>query len=449
MPSRGVVTGRRAMLLVTLAALAAYANAFGGAFQFDDFSVIVDNPAVHSWSAFAASMPGIRPLLKASYALSWTIAPGAVAFHVLNVGAHVASALVVLWLARQWLAALAPEVAASGVAALAAALVFALHPAQTEAVTYVSGRSVGLMALFYLGSLAAWERARSGDFAAAATSLVLFAAALAVRETAWTLPLAIVLVEAARGRSLAQAMIATRWHAAVLTLALAAILALPAYRELVAVSLSVRSPLVNLAAQVDGVSYLIAGPLLTLRVVIDPDLGVPAFDAAWAARAAILAALVLAGFGLLRKRPLAGFAILWFFLHLAPTNSLLARHDLANDRHLYLALLGPALLAGAALARLPRGRLAAVGVLAVVLAAATVLRNRDYRSEVALWEATLRAAPGKARVWNNLGYAYQIAGDRERARAAYARSIALDPAHYKARINLESLDDGRQPAIGE
>jgi len=305
------------------------------------------------------------------------------------------------------------------------------------------------MALFYLGSLAAWERGRDGGVVANAASLVLFAAALAVRETAWTLPLAIVLVEAARGRPIAQSLFAARWHGALLALALVAIFALPAYRELVAVSLSLRSPLANLAAQVDGLAYLIAGPLLTLRLAIDPDLGPHMLGAAWVAEAAILAGLLGAGCAWLRRRPLAGFAILWFFLELAPTNSLLARRDLANDRHLYLALLGPALVLGALLTRLPRGRLAGIGVLAVVLAGATALRNRDYRSEIALWEATVRVAPGKARVWNNLGFAYQSAGERERARAAYARAVALDPEHYKARVNLDLLDDRRAAPVGD
>lgn len=43
----------------------AYWNSFGGVFQFDDFNVIVGNPAIHSWQAWLADAPsGIRPLLK-------------------------------------------------------------------------------------------------------------------------------------------------------------------------------------------------------------------------------------------------------------------------------------------------------------------------------------------------------------------------------------------------
>ncbi len=68
-----------------------------------DHRVIVDNPRVHDWAAWWASMPGIRPLLKASYTLSWTMGGGApLAFHAFNVACHAASACLVFALARRW-----------------------------------------------------------------------------------------------------------------------------------------------------------------------------------------------------------------------------------------------------------------------------------------------------------------------------------------------------------
>ncbi len=79
----------------------AWANAFPGTFQFDDYAVIVDNPAVQRWTAFVASMPGIRPLLKASYTFSWTVGGGApTAFVAFNVAVHAANAVLVMLLAR-------------------------------------------------------------------------------------------------------------------------------------------------------------------------------------------------------------------------------------------------------------------------------------------------------------------------------------------------------------
>ena len=141
---------------------------------------------------------------------------------------------------------------------------------------------------------------------------------------------------------------------------------------------------------------------------------------------------------------MAGFGILWFFLHLLPTNSFIPRLDVANDRQLYLPSWG-LFLAVAAGADLLRGkwgarRVTAVAtVLVLALGVLTVSRNTVYRSEVALWEDTARKSPGKARAWNNLGYAYQQAGRFRDAEAAYLRSLRIDPGYALARGNLRGL----------
>ncbi len=100
-----------APLLLAVAIALAYANALTADFQFDDYNVIVNNPAVHSWAGWAGSMPGIRPLLKLSYTLNSTVALGRVGFHLVNLLCHLASTLLAAGLARRLAAtssALAP-----------------------------------------------------------------------------------------------------------------------------------------------------------------------------------------------------------------------------------------------------------------------------------------------------------------------------------------------------
>jgi tetratricopeptide (TPR) repeat protein len=210
--------------------------------------------------------------------------------------------------------------------------------------------------------------------------------------------------------------------------------ALPRYREMLEASLALRAPFEQLELQLGALARHVGVLLLAVPPSIDPEL-VPLPPAAGLA---VLAALAV-GLALVRVQPWYAFALLWFFLHLAPTNSLLPRLDAANDRQLYLASLGPLALAGLGIALVPRGRVLLAAVLALVLGAATVLRNQDYRSEVALWRDTVRKSPGKARAWNNLGYAYQLEGRREEAKVAYERALALDPEHLPARLNLKGL----------
>jgi tetratricopeptide (TPR) repeat protein len=422
-----------ALLLLAAVALA-YANVWSAAFQFDDFNVIVDNPAVHSWQAWLASMPGIRPLLKLSYTFNWTLGGGAVGFHAFNTLVHGLNVLLVYALARRWCSLHASN---AGYAALLAAMLFALHPAQTEAVTYISGRSVSLMACFYLAGMLLWLQ---GLRILAALMLL---AALAVKETAWTLPFALLLWQWGEGKTLRAAArdLLPIWL--MLAVAILAMLAIPGYQRLLAGSLWVRGIGENLVAQVAGQFYLLTQPLLMLRINIDPDIAIPvSLGWAWLCKAMLLAGLLGLGLNAMHKQPWLGLGILWFFLHLLPTNSLLPRADIANDRQLYLAMLGPALLLAVAIFRCWPLRAAVYGgvALLLLLGVATLTRNQDYRSEVALWQATAEASPGKARVWNNLGYAYRLAENPNAARSAYSRALEIDPNDIQARANLMALD---------
>lgn len=438
--TRPLSVSAQVIVLVALV-VAAYLNSFDGAFQFDDYRVIVDNPRVHSWSAWRASMPGIRPLLKGSYTLSWTAGTGTAAFHAFNLLCHFGSTLLVFALLRRFTR---PPSAMHGLPVLFAALVFALHPAQTEAVTYISGRSVSFMAVCYLGAVFAYVEGREHNrpWLHAVLSPLLFVAAMLVKETAWTLPFALLLWERLqRQAAWRDAAAPLARHFAVLA---ALVLASPDYRYLLGASLATRPPLENLAAQIHGVFYLITRPLLGLQMNSDPQVSLDVPLMFTAAKAGVLACLLWLGFHQWRQRPWLAFGILWFFLHLLPTNSLIARLDPANDRQLYLALMGPAWIAAHSLVAVPRSAARSLGIAVMaLLAAATIARNLDYRDAVRFWQAAVQASPAKARPWNNLGYALQTAG-RTDARAAYQRALALDPAQVQAGVNLRLLIESRE-----
>lgn len=443
MPAHGR-TAFTAGALVAVVCLA-YAGSLGGGFQFDDHQMIVDNPAVHGLAAWREALPGIRPLLKLSQALNWTLSPAPLGFHLFNLAAHALNTLLLWRLARHWLAAFAPRVERDG-GAFAVALLFALHPAATEAVTYISGRSISLAATLYLAALLAHAGGIQRDRRDLVLlwSPLLFAAALAVRETAITLPLALLATAWFGRQPLRAALSSLRGHAVVVVLAAAAALATPGYRSFFGWSLKTRDLGEQALAQLEAHRHLLFHTLLGLRTNIDPDLRVPdGLTPGLAAMTLLLAAAAALAAWSRRRRPWLGFGIAWYLLHLAPSNSLLPRFDLANDRHLYLALPGVALVLVATLrpAAGRRAALAAVAALALLLGAATVRRNADYRDETALWEATVRDSPGKPRAWINFGYARQLAGDIAGARAAYACALALDPGNEQAAINLAVLDD--------
>lgn len=402
-------------VLLVAAVGATYANALTASFQFDDWNVIVHEPKVHSLAAWWASMPGIRPLLKLTYALNYTISPGPMLFHLENIGIHAVNACLVFALLAKG------TTRATG---LMAALIFALHPVQTEAVTYVTGRSCSLSAMLVLLALllSSW------------LSPACLACAIAVKETAVMAIVPLFL----RKRRVA--------YFAVLAGAAAAALASPVYRHLLAVSLGARTFGVNLITQAHGVGYLIGQLVRFDRLNADPALPVIATWNWWVTvNVLVLASLVAAGFALLEKHRHLGYAILWFFLWLAPTNSLLPRLDVANDRQLYLALAGPAFLVAYGLAAMVKRRgafVAVATVLCVVLAAATHVRNRVYADQVAFWEDVTTKSPWNARGFNNLGYALAVAHRDEEADAALVKALELDPEYVRAAVNLKLLRQG-------
>jgi tetratricopeptide (TPR) repeat protein len=443
-------SGSRHAWALACVSFAAYLPSFAGVFQFDDYNVIVNYPTVHSWQALLERAGGgVRPLLKATYTLNWTLGPGIFGFHLLNIGVHALNAVLLYWVGRELGGRWSGEGRGerfSG-AALAAALLFALHPAQTEAVTYVSGRSSSLMASFYLGALLVYLR--GGHWSGSA---LLFVLAAATRETAATLPAALVLCElCARDRPGWKVILRRQAAHWLLLLAGALVLLLDArYLDLVSFGFTRRSMGENLLTQIDGVSYLISRLVFLRGYNIDPALPVlNEWDAALAVEAALLAGLLTLGLFNLRARPWIGFGVLWFFLQLAPTNSVVPRLDVANDRQLYLA--GWGLFLGLSvqvtLLRPPR-RIAATlaGALLVAFAAGSVLRQLDYASEIALWEASVRLAPWNARAHNNLGHAYQLAGRLDEARREHQTALYVEPGHDKARFNLMFLEgDGTAP----
>jgi tetratricopeptide (TPR) repeat protein len=157
-------------------------------------------------------------------------------------------------------------------------------------------------------------------------------------------------------------------------------------------------------------------------------------------------AVATTGLALLRRRPAIAFGLLWFLLWLLPTNSLLPRYDVANDRQLYLALVGPAWLFGLGVAAACRGRrycwLPVAALVGALLSIATMQRNRVYADEIAFWQDAAHRTPLNARAANNLGMAYAFACRDAEAAREFERAVRLQPGYFRARINLRLLRAG-------
>ena len=205
MPATARRTRGLAVLLIA-AALIVYGNSLWGTFIFDDQNSILGNPQVRRvwplWNAFTApantpvaGRPVVALSLAINYALGGLDGRG---YHAWNVGVHMLCALVLFGIIRRTLGRSPLRerfgVASDGIAA-ASALIWLVHPLQTEVVNYVTQRTESTMALFYLFTLYAAIRALDAERPAwwHGVSVLSCAMGMASKEVMVTAPLMVVL----------------------------------------------------------------------------------------------------------------------------------------------------------------------------------------------------------------------------------------------------------------
>lgn len=439
-------TLRKCWFALFLFILLVYAPIWFGAYQFDDFNVIVFFEPIHSLAGWWNNLGhGLRPLLKLSYCLNWILPAREMrlfGFHLVNLCVHLVNAwliyAVVLGLPREKGGNQRPI-------ALLVSAVFALHPANTEAVTYICGRSTSLMMMFAMISWLVWQMAQSRDVKSGwlAASLLAYVLAIATKEIAVLLPIGMWLAEWILGSKMATIDIfkRLRLHLSVMLITTLLFLLLPAYWHLIyGVALKMNLP-DNFFAQFRGFSYLLWQWCWPVQMNIDPDLQrIPEWKIALTFSLSVIAVFL----GLRRRTPQLSFACAWLFLWLFPVYVFLPRLDVVNDRQLYVAgwpLFLP--VAGWLVERLQNLKWISACLIfgLAVLGGLTFVRNLDYSSEVRLWQSTVSASPYKSRVHNNLAYAYAQAGYNKLALQHYKRAIALKPDNWLAINNLQRLQE--------
>lgn len=439
--------------LLALAVTGVFAGALNGIFLFDDIGDITANPSAHAATFLDRLGAMNRPLTKASYAAQDALhGLNPAAFHAVNIALHalsVALAFLLLRRAARW--SMADGALATGLAFCVAA-VWAVHPALTETVTYVSGRSMGLSALLILVLLLA----ASGAPSRLSTALVFLAALAAplARETALIAPAILawwlLTVQPAEPRRLFWRRLAPALIGAGIAAAL--IFASSRHADLVAYSLRTKPPLEALRGNVHAAFDILAYWATPLKVTIDPapPLSWPWDDARTLAKLAFIAALAMAALVERRRRPLIAFGLGLALLALTPSNTLLWRADPVALKPLYLGGLGLTLAAGGLLilalsTRGGRRAFAAAALLvAAVLAAATIQRNTLFANETALWRDATVKTPDYGRPWIMLGYALFNEGRLDEAEAALRRGTDLDPLDDRAADALALVETIRE-----
>ena len=434
-----------------LAVAATYATSLGVPFVFDDKPTLLINESIKSLAtAWVPQTGGLttsgRPLLNLSFALNYAVSGTSVwSYHVLNVLIHAAAAVTLLGILRR-----SPGVTAP--AAFVGALLWAVHPLQTESVTYLVQRAESLAGLFYLLTLLGfirWAEASAGGSAWKYLSLAACALGMTTKEILVTAPVVILLFD----RTLLSGSFRE------------ALTRRTSYYFALALTWSIQVFLVLRTGTRGGTSGFGVGVGVWqysqtqfraicryLRLAVAPHPLVIDYGVQWEK-----SLLPVIGFGLVvallvgltlyaLTRPVGsrlravGFAGAWFFLLLAPTSLIPGTRQTMAEHRMYLPLAAVTILAAVAGARvLGRAFLAVALAVAALLVVLTLRRNHIYENEATLWADTVIHVPQNAYAWNNLGVELEEAGYAPQAKAAYQHAADLNPKLAAASNNLGDL----------
>ncbi|MFH0982524.1 MAG: tetratricopeptide repeat protein [Planctomycetota bacterium] len=456
-------------LLVPLAGMLVYLNSFWGVFLFDDEPGIVHNPFLRQlWPITGQVRNAQRPVLNLSLAVNYALGGLNVwGYHLFNMAVHVLAGLTLFGVVRRTLER-EPFRSTWGRSApwpaVVLALIWVVHPLQTQSVTYLIQRSESMMGLFYLltlyGLIHGADSAHPRRWYAASVGACVLG--MGSKEVMLTAPGMVWLYDRVFLAGSFAAALRQRWGfyvglAATCLIPLIAGGVIGALNPHPAGQTAVGFGVVGLTPW----AYALTQPgviLHYLKLALWPH---PLCLDYWWPIAQDLRTVVLPGIVLLvllvgtlwafRRRPWLGFLGAWFFMILAPTSSFIPIRDIAFEHRMYLPLAAVLMLAvvgGWSAARLAFDRLAvpgrlrqalgggmALGVVAA-LGVGTVKRNETYGSRIAMWSDVIVQRPQNPRAQSDLGLALFDAGSIDEAVIRYSQALRIDPDYAKAHTNL-------------
>lgn len=345
-----------------------------------------------------------------------------------------------------------------------AALIFTLHPAQTEAVAYLGGRRdiiYGGLCLYSFYFLLLFQQKRKPAFlwlAALAWGL-----ALLTKQAAIALPLAVLPFLYLRNTRAPQIAARPRLDRPAKLLSFIAGTAALAYlainiqgqlQTMKANNMPLRSAYYGGSLQAQYLTIpVILAKAISISIIPVPLCGDYSYAAIrpvtsiadWRLAAALAGLLFISAITLKawKKAPALSASIFFFFLAYAPMLPLLPlvhNREVFAEHWLYLPLFGFALMAALLLGRLREKHkglfLACAAALLCFYSVITALRNPDWKDPLTFWGKTARQQPMCARASTNLSTVYAANGEINRAEDLLKRSLAIAPQYMPTILNL-------------
>jgi tetratricopeptide (TPR) repeat protein len=432
------------VLLLIAATLFTYGNSLQNGFVWDDHDIIVNNPVnrdinniVSLFSSADSTVSGnqknyYRPLNRLTYLLDYQMfGLHPAGYHAENVMLHLISAILLYFLALKLMGKAAP--------AFVAALIFAVHPINAEAVNFISARNSLLSALFVLLAAITYLHASANSRKTYYyLSGLFFLIGLLCKEPTFMLPLVLFLFELSDYRTFK-----TRIKEEIFSF-LPFILSAAIYLVLRA----------NALSSVLGDNRILDGfweRLLKNIYIIPKYVMVILFplrlNALYSLPQNILAEalwlvplwILIIAFVLIldKKKSVSRFGLLWLVVNFIPISNIVPIPSAPMaERYLYLPAIGLWLIAADQAYvlygwfRFKKIMIAAGTAVLVCLAAITIARNGDWRDDVIFYTRMAKTNPDSALAHFSLGLAHWGLQEIPEAQAEWKRTTEIDPKYF-------------------
>ena len=468
-------------IILAAALFAVYSNAFNSPFQYDDKHVILWNKDIKTPDGINKMIKSsYRPVLRSTFALNYKwFGLNTAGYHVFNKAIHLINGLLLYLL----LFLLFKDRAL----AFLGSMVFIVHPLNTQAVNYISARSSSLCTVFYILAVIFFISANREKIKNAymfyTLSFLSFLVALGVKEEAISIPVMLAVYDLLFNKpgfnkfikKQAVYIVSASGYLLMRLIGTGTIGDYSTERNLATTVFT------NLKAMVFENLKLIFVPV-NLNIAYEfPE--IKAIDLNVIPAIAVIAVLIVVALKAAGSRKWITFAIMWFFVTLLPTQTVVAREEIICEHRLYLAgvsfcifyagFVNNLKVSGFKVLPVKTSRVLinlSVLVLILIFGFRTYERNRDWQSEICIWEKMaekfpssykahsnlgnacaekgiyskaiehyeiiLKNSPGDSRVNNNLGNVYYLTGQYDKAAERYRESIKSDPDYNTAYNNL-------------